>query len=70
VLVSVVPSGLLSWLPSRALLHIPGGGAMDAWLTPLAAVVLGAFAFVLFRLGLRNYRHTGSRRYLDDGHRR
>jgi ABC-2 type transport system permease protein len=70
VLVSAVPSGLLSWLPSRALLQIPGGGAMDAWLTPLAAMVLGAFAVALFRLGLGHYRHTGSRRYTDNGHRR
>ncbi|HYW26441.1 MAG TPA: ABC-2 family transporter protein [Terriglobales bacterium] len=70
VLVTAVPSGLLSWLPSRALLHIPGGGSLDAWLTPLAAIVLAASAVVLFRLGLRHYRRTGSRRYLDHGHRR
>jgi ABC-2 type transport system permease protein len=69
-LVSVVPSGLLSWLPARALLHIAGAGAMDAWLTPLAAIALGAVALLLFRLGLRNYRRTGSRRYTDFGHRR
>lgn len=70
VLVTAVPSGLLSWLPSRALLHIAGAGAVDAWLTPLAAIVLGAFAVILFRLGLRNYRRTGSMRYTDFGHRR
>jgi ABC-2 type transport system permease protein len=70
VLVSAVPSGLLSWLPSRALLHIAGAGAADAWLTPLAAIVLGAFALFLFRLGLRHYRHTGSTRYTEYGHRR
>jgi ABC-2 type transport system permease protein len=70
VLVSAVPSGLLSWLPSRALLHAPGTSAFDAWLTPLAAIVLGAFAVFLFRLGLRHYRRTGSRRYSDHGHRR
>jgi len=70
VLVTAVPSGLLSWLPSRALLHIAGTGALDAWLTPLAAIVLGAFALFLFRLGLRHYRRTGSMRYTDHGHRR
>ncbi len=70
VLVSAVPSGLLSWLPSRALLHIGGAGPVDAWLTPLAAIVLGVFAVILFRLGLRRYRHTGSMRYTDYGHRR
>jgi viologen exporter family transport system permease protein len=70
VLVSAVPSGLLSWLPSRALLHIAGGGVLDAWLTPLAAIVLGALAVLLFRLGLHRYRQTGSMRYTDHGHRR
>lgn len=70
VLVTAVPSGLLSWLPSRALLHVAGAGALDAWLTPLAAIVLGAFALFLFRLGLRRYRRTGSMRYTDHGHRR
>jgi len=70
VLVSAVPSGLLSWLPSRALLHVSGAGIVDAWLTPVAAIVLGAFALILFRLGLRHYRCTGSLRYTDHGHRR
>jgi ABC-2 type transport system permease protein len=69
VLVTAVPSGLLSWLPSRALLGI-GGGPADAWLTPLAAIVLGACSAGLFRLGLRRYLVTGSRRYSDNGHRR
>jgi ABC-2 type transport system permease protein len=69
VLVSVVPSGLLSWFPARSLLRIAGAGPADVWLTPLAAVVLGAIALALFRLGLRNYRRTGSWRYAD-GHRR
>ena len=70
VLVTAVPSGLLSWLPSRALLHVAGAGLVDAWLTPLAAIGLGSVALVLFRLGLRNYRRTGSMRYTDFGHRR
>jgi len=70
VLVTAVPGGLLSWLPSRALLHVAGAGAADAWLTPLAAVALGAVAIFTFRLGLRRYRRTGSVRYSDVGHRR
>jgi ABC-2 type transport system permease protein len=70
VLLSAVPSGLLSWLPSRALLHVAGSGTGDAWLTPLAAIALGAFALLLFRLGLRRYRFAGSTRYTDFGHRR
>jgi ABC-type uncharacterized transport system permease subunit len=70
VLVSFVPSGLLSWLPARGLLHVAGAGALDVWLTPLAAIGLGAFAVFLFQLGLRRYRSTGSTRYIDHGHRR
>jgi ABC-2 type transport system permease protein len=69
-LVTVVPSGLLSWLPARALLGIGGAAAIDAWITPLAAVVLGVAAALIFRRGLRTYLKTGSRRYSDDGHRR
>lgn len=69
VLVTVVPSGLLSWFPARALLRVAGAGPGDVWLTPLAAVVLGAVALAVFRLGLRRYRRTGSWRYVD-GHRR
>ena len=70
LLVTVVPSGLLAWLPARALLGIPGAGPYDVWLTPLAAIGLTAFAVFLFRLGMRTYRRTGSRRYSDHGHRR
>jgi ABC-2 type transport system permease protein len=70
VLVSAVPSGLLSWLPARALLRVAGAGPGDVWLTPLAAIVLGAVALLLLRLGLRHYRRTGSSRYTDHGHRR
>jgi ABC-2 type transport system permease protein len=69
VLVTIVPAGLLSWFPARALLRVAGAGPLDVWITPLAAFVLGAIAFVLFRLGLRNYRRTGSWRYVDAHHR-
>lgn len=69
-LVSVVPSGLMSWVPVRALLRMPGAGPYDVWFTPLAAIALGAVAVVLFRIGLRRYRYTGSQRYLEYGHRR
>lgn len=70
LLVTAVPSGLLSWLPARALLRIAGGGPLDVWITPLAAAMLAALASLLFMLGLRHYRKTGSTRYLDYGHRR
>jgi ABC-type uncharacterized transport system permease subunit len=70
VLLTAVPSGLLSWLPVRALLHIGAAGPLDAWFTPGAALVLSALAVLLSRLGIRRYRHTGSTRYIDHGHRR
>jgi ABC-type uncharacterized transport system permease subunit len=70
VLVTAVPSGLLAWFPTRALLHVAGAGPFDLWLTPLAAVALSAFAVFLFTLGMRTYRRTGSRRYSEYGHRR
>jgi ABC-type uncharacterized transport system permease subunit len=70
VLVSAVPSGLLSWLPARGLLRIPGAGPLDVWLTPVAAVALTASAVALLWFGLRHYRTTGSWRYTDHGHRR
>ena len=70
LLVSVVPSGLLSWFPARALLGIAGAGPLDIWITPLAAAGLSVLAAILFHAGLRHYRHTGSTRYTDFGHRR
>jgi ABC-2 type transport system permease protein len=70
VLVTIIPSGLLSWLPARSLLRIGGAGPLDVWLTPAAAVALCALALVVFRVGLHQYRQTGSRRYSDIGHRR
>jgi ABC-2 type transport system permease protein len=70
VLVTIIPSGLLSWLPTRSLLHIGGAAPLDVWLTPMAAIALGALALAIFRVGLHSYRQTGSRRYSDIGHRR
>jgi len=70
LLVTLVPSGLLAWFPSRALLHIAGSSALDVWVTPLAAVALSAVVLTLFVFGMRRYRQTGSWRYSDSGFRR
>ena len=65
VLVSAVPSGLFAWLPSRALLGL--GTPAELWYTPVAAIGLSALAVLLFLLGMRHYRRTGSRRYAGIG---
>jgi len=68
-LVTVVPVGLVAWYPSRVLLGI----AAPAWtsaLVPVAGLLFAALATWIFSLGLRQYRHTGSTRYSDFGHRR
>ena len=70
LLITGIPTGLLAWLPARALLGLAGAGRMDGWITPMAATAFGAAAACLFRLGLRHYRRTGSTRYTDFGHRR
>ncbi len=69
-LLTAVPVGFVAWLPSRALLGVEGGDPLSLWLTPLAAVALGAIALLAFKAGLAEYRRTGSRRYSDFGHRR
>jgi len=65
VLLSVVPSGLFAWLPSRALLGL--GNPLEVWFTPLAAALLSTLAGLLFSAGMRHYRQTGSRRYAGIG---
>lgn len=62
-----LPLGFVAWYPSRVLLGLPG---VAAWTGPLFASVLLAFTLFVFRLGLRQYEHTGSQRYLLFGHRR
>jgi ABC-2 type transport system permease protein len=69
VLLTIVPAGFLAWLPSRALLGLADSSAL-LFVTPLAALVFGALAITVFRLGLRRYARTGSTRYLAHGHRR
>jgi ABC-2 type transport system permease protein len=68
-LLSVVPVGLVAWLPCRVLLGADASPVGVLGL-PVAAVLLGLSAMVAFRAGLRHYGRTGSTRYLDRGHRR
>ena len=67
-LLTVVPVGLVAWLPSRALLGIdtPGWGLA---VVPLAGMVFVGVAVGTFVLGLHHYGRTGSTRYLAFGHR-
>jgi ABC-2 type transport system permease protein len=68
-LVTLVPAGLVAWLPSRSLLDVAGGPW--SWLLPLVgAAVLVGLASTIFARGLRVYAQTGSSRYLSYGHRR
>jgi ABC-2 type transport system permease protein len=68
-LLSVLPVGLVAWLPSRALLGLDPS-PMAPWLTPLLACALAALAGWIFNRGLHHYGRTGSTRYLALGHRR
>jgi ABC-2 type transport system permease protein len=67
-LVTIVPVGLVAWMPSRALLGIdtPEWGVL---LVPAAAVLFVGVAVAIFMRGLRHYGRTGSTRYLAWGHR-
>ena len=69
-LVTIVPVGLVTWYPSRALLGIESPVWAAELVLVLAAIVFAAFAAWLFTRGLHHYGHTGSTRYLDYGHRR
>jgi ABC-2 type transport system permease protein len=68
-LLTIVPVGLIAWLPSRALLGIdmPAWGSM---LVPAAGLLCVGLAAAIFMRGLRQYGRTGSTRYLSWGHRR
>jgi ABC-2 type transport system permease protein len=68
-LVTLVPVGLIAWLPARVLL----GMDVEWWsgcVVPAAAILLGFSAWWVFGQGMRQYRRTGSTRYLQSGHRR
>jgi ABC-2 type transport system permease protein len=67
-LLTVVPVGLVAWLPARALLGIdtPSWGLA---IVPGAGLVLVGIAVAIFMRGLQHYGRTGSTRYLSWGHR-
>lgn len=68
-LTTVLPVGLIAWLPSRALVGIDPR-PLASLATPAAALALGLLALWLFNRGMQHYGRTGSGRYLSFGHRR
>jgi ABC-2 type transport system permease protein len=69
-LLTIVPAGLVAWYPSRALLGLEPVSWGSTGALPVAAILFAAFATWTFTRGFREYRRTGSSRYLDYGHRR
>ena len=67
-LLTVVPVGLVAWLPARALLgiDIPTWGVA---IVPAAGLVIVGLAVAIFMRGLEHYGRTGSTRYVSWGHR-
>ncbi len=68
-LITIVPTGLLSWFPTLALL---GKTPFDlpAWYPLLVAVILWVAATYFFKKGLNYYVKKGINRYSPTGHRR
>lgn len=59
----VIPAMFVAYLPTLALLGLPGPAGTPAWLgylSPIAAVAACCMAGLLWRLGLRHYTGTGS----------
>jgi ABC-2 type transport system permease protein len=67
-LTTALPVGFVAWYPCRALLRIDTT-TWGAWVTPLAALLLGSLAAWVFRKGMKHYARTGSQRYSGFGHR-
>lgn len=67
-LLSIVPIGFVAWFPCRALLGLDDS-PLGGFITPLAALALGALAIWAFSKGLKQYGRTGSQRYHPLGHR-
>jgi ABC-2 type transport system permease protein len=67
-LLSAMPVGFVAWYPSRALLGVAPEW-WEMWITPLAALLLGALATLIFMKGMHHYARTGSQRYSGFGHR-
>lgn len=67
-MLSLVPAGFVAWYPCRFLLGIDST-PMAGWITPLAALLLGVLAAIMFAKGKLHYERTGSQRYRAMGHR-
>jgi ABC-2 type transport system permease protein len=67
-LLTAMPVGFVAWYPSRALLGLESE-AWGMWMTPLAALLLGALSMAIFTKGMQRYARTGSQRYSGFGHR-
>jgi ABC-type uncharacterized transport system permease subunit len=67
-MLSIVPAGFVAWYPCRYLLGIDAS-PLSAWITPLAALALGALAVLMFAKGKLHYERIGSQRYRAMGHR-
>ena len=68
LLATILPVGLLAYVPSLALL-----GRVTGWMPALPALAAGAFvlaAATCFRAGMRHYLQYSCNRYKDMGHRR
>ena len=71
ILVSVIPVGFIGWVPCRSLVGIDSTPMVATLIGPVMAVVFGAIALILFRIGLARYvRYGNGGRYSDFGHRR
>ena len=66
---TVLPAGLVAWLPASRILGLPAAGLTTFFLV-LAALLVGSAATLVFRKGLRHYAKYGSTRYTDHAHRR
>ncbi|HMM32766.1 MAG TPA: ABC-2 family transporter protein [Clostridia bacterium] len=67
-LLTVLPTGIMAWLPTCILLNKTEGGILPL-LPALVAVTLCGLAYIFFSKGLKHYAKTGSSRYRSVGHR-
>lgn len=67
-MLTFLPVGLAAWYPSRALLGLDPNPAA-VFVTPLAALLAGVLATLIFTKGMHHYERTGSQRYRAMGHR-
>lgn len=66
---TILPAGLVAWLPASRLLGLPATGLSIFFLTAVA-LGLGTVATIVFRKGLLHYAKFGSQRYSEHAHRR